>query len=186
MGFPTRKQRQAIEREGTNVLVSAGAGSGKTAVLTERVYRKLRDGVDIDRLIILTFTNKAAVEMKHRIRERIAKGDVSLSDALEKLDAAHIRTFDSFALHLLRQYGYYKNISPSLVIADEASVRLNKRRLIDDIFEARYARGDEAFLEYVGYYVEYDDRALKEQLIYFDTQLNLHADEEAFDSGGER
>jgi len=181
MGFPTRKQRQAIEREGTNVLVSAGAGSGKTAVLTERVYRKLRDGVDIDRLIILTFTNKAAAEMKHRIRERIAKGDVSLSDALEKLDAAHIRTFDSFALHLLRQYGYYKNISPSLEIADEASVRLNKRRLIDDIFEARYARGDEAFLEYVGYYVEYDDRALKEQLIYFDTQLNLHADEEAFE-----
>ena len=64
----TSEQQLAIDKEGTNIIVSAGAGSGKTAVLTARVIRKLNNGVDIDKLLILTFTNAAAKEMKERIR----------------------------------------------------------------------------------------------------------------------
>ena len=69
----TSKQQEAIDRDGTNIIVSAGAGSGKTAVLTERVIRKLKQGIDVDRLLVLTFTNEAASEMKSRIREGIIK-----------------------------------------------------------------------------------------------------------------
>ena len=64
----TNEQLEAINRDNSNIIVSAGAGSGKTAVLTERVIRKLKGGVDVDRLLVLTFTNEAANEMKSRIR----------------------------------------------------------------------------------------------------------------------
>ena len=70
MGF-TREQQLAIDLDNSNIIVSAGAGSGKTAVLTERVIRKLKQGVDIDHLLVLTFTNEAASEMKSRIRDSI-------------------------------------------------------------------------------------------------------------------
>ena len=69
----TSEQQEAIDKEGTNIIVSAGAGSGKTAVLSERALRKVKDGVDIDRLLILTFTKAAAYEMMIRIRENIKK-----------------------------------------------------------------------------------------------------------------
>ena len=67
----TSEQQEAIDREGTNIIVSAGAGSGKTAVLSERALRKVKNGIDIDRLLILTFTKAAAYEMMLRIRKKI-------------------------------------------------------------------------------------------------------------------
>lgn len=69
----TKEQLSAIEKEGTNIIVSAGAGSGKTAVLSERVLRKLKNGINIDELLILTFTKAAALEMKERIRKKYLK-----------------------------------------------------------------------------------------------------------------
>ena len=72
----TKEQQLAIDKEGANIIVSAGAGSGKTAVLTERVLRKLKAGIDINHLLILTFTNEAASEMKSRIRDGIIKNNV--------------------------------------------------------------------------------------------------------------
>ena len=92
----TKEQQLAIDMDGTNIIVSAGAGSGKTAVLTQRVIRKIMDGVDVDRLLVLTFTNEAAREMKSRIRNAIIKNN--LDKQLGLLDAAYITTFDSFAL----------------------------------------------------------------------------------------
>ena len=98
----TENQQLAIDKEGTNIIVSAGAGSGKTAVLTERVVRKLKNGVDLDRLLILTFTNEAANEMKDRIRKSIVKN--KLLSQLNLIDSAYITTFDSFALSLVKKY----------------------------------------------------------------------------------
>ena len=69
----TKEQQLAIDKEGCNLIVSAGAGSGKTAVLSERVIRKLKSGIDIRNILILTFTNEAAGEMKERIRKKMAK-----------------------------------------------------------------------------------------------------------------
>ena len=72
MGW-TKEQQEAIDLEGKNIIVSAGAGSGKTAVLTERTLRKLKSGIHINNLLILTFTNAAAMEMKERIRKAISR-----------------------------------------------------------------------------------------------------------------
>ena len=82
----TKEQQNAIDREGSNILVSAGAGSGKTAVLSERVIRKLKDGVNIDEILILTFTNAAAYEMMIRIRDNIKKE--GMTEQLNLIDKA--------------------------------------------------------------------------------------------------
>ena len=99
----TKEQEDAIKLDGKNIIVSAGAGSGKTAVLTERVIRKLESGVGIDKLLILTFTNLAAAEMKLRIRKEIKKR-IELSDELRRIDSSFITTFDSFSLSLVKKY----------------------------------------------------------------------------------
>ena len=98
----TNEQLDAINKDGTNIIVSAGAGSGKTAVLTERVIRKLKQGVDVDKLLVLTFTNEAANEMKSRIRDAIIKNN--LNEQLELLDSSYITTFDSYALSIVKKY----------------------------------------------------------------------------------
>ena len=73
----TKEQQWAIDAEGSNIIVSAGAGSGKTAVLTQRVIRKIMSGVDVSKLLVLTFTNEAASEMKNRIRDAIIKNNLT-------------------------------------------------------------------------------------------------------------
>ena len=113
----TKEQEEAINSEGENIIVSAGAGSGKTAVLTSRVIRKLESGIGIDRLLILTFTNLAANEMKVRIRNEIKKR-IELSDELKKIDSSFITTFDSFALSLVKKYHYLLNIKRNVNIIE--------------------------------------------------------------------
>ena len=96
----TEEQLQAINTDNSNIIVSAGAGSGKTAVLSQRVIRKLKQGTHINELLILTFTNQAANEMKNRIRKEIKKEN--LKEELDLIDSAYITTFDSFALSIVR------------------------------------------------------------------------------------
>ena len=96
----TPEQLQAINEEGKNIIVSAGAGSGKTAVLTERTIRKLKTGVHINELLVLTFTNAAAAEMKDRIRRAINKTP-GLEEEANLIDGAYITTFDSFSLSVV-------------------------------------------------------------------------------------
>ena len=112
----TPDQQKAIDLEGSNIIVSAGAGSGKTAVLSERVIRKLKSGVDVDRLLILTFTKEAAKEMKERIRKKIKKE--GLNKQLDLLDSAYITTFDSYAYSIVKKYHYELNISKDISIID--------------------------------------------------------------------
>ena len=112
----TNEQLKAINEDNNNIIVSAGAGSGKTAVLTERVIRKLKDGTDVDKLLVLTFTNEAANEMKNRIRDAIIKN--KLEEQLALLDSAYITTFDSFALSIVKKYHYLLNIKHDISIID--------------------------------------------------------------------
>ena len=100
----TKEQNDAILKDKSNIIVSAGAGSGKTAVLSERVIRKLKEGVHINELLLLTFTNAAAKEMKERIRKKIKKE--GLTKELEMIDQAYITTFDSYALSIVKKYNY--------------------------------------------------------------------------------
>ena len=105
----TPEQQLAIDEDGKNIIVSAGAGSGKTAVLSERVIRKLEQGVNIDELLILTFTKAAAFEMMIRIRNKI-KERPHLKEQLDKIDSSYITTLDSFSLSLVKKYHYLLNI----------------------------------------------------------------------------
>ena len=106
----TEEQQQAIYETGHNIIVSAGAGSGKTAVLTERIIEKLKSGISLSELVVLTFTNAAAFEMKERVRKKLVKeaeaGNVALASQLDLLDTADICTFDSYSLALVKKYHY--------------------------------------------------------------------------------
>ena len=101
----TEEQQLAATKEGCNIIVSAGAGSGKTTVLKERVFKKLERGIKVNDLIILTFTKNAASEMKERIRKVISQ-NASVKDQSELIDSAYITTFDSFANSLVKKYNY--------------------------------------------------------------------------------
>ena len=93
----SKEQQLAIDSSKQNIVVSAGAGSGKTAVLTERIRRILKSGVKADEILVLTFTNLAAKEMKERILKAMAK-DESLAHRISEVYGAYITTFDSFSL----------------------------------------------------------------------------------------
>ena len=126
----TDEQWEAIYQDNRNIIVSAGAGSGKTAVLTERVIRKLKDGVDINRLLILTFTKAAAGEMADRVRKKIKKIP-ELKEQLNLLDSAYITTFDSFALSVVKKYHYLLNLSSSIGIMDSSVIELKKKEILE-------------------------------------------------------
>ena len=122
----TKDQQSAIDKENSNIIVSAGAGSGKTAVLTARVIRKLKDGVDVNKLLVLTFTNEAANEMKNRIRSAIQKEE-SLKKQLDYIDSAYITTFDSYALSIVKKYHYLLNLSKNISIVDSSIINIKKK-----------------------------------------------------------
>ena len=113
----TLDQKKAIFTSGNNIIVSAGAGSGKTAVLSERILEKVKSGVPIDSLLVLTFTEAAAFEMKTRIKEKILKNP-STSHLASDVDSAYITTFDSYALSIVRKYHYLLNIDKNINIID--------------------------------------------------------------------
>ena len=141
-------QLTAVNEKDKNIIVSAGAGSGKTTVLKSRVLRILKSGVKINNLIILTFTNNAAAEMKERIRKIINENE-DLKEQAELLDSAYITTFDSFAQSLVKKYNYLLNISKDFSIVDEAIISLEIDESIDQILENLYAQEDSNFLKLV-------------------------------------
>ena len=153
----TEEQQLAIDKENTNIIVSAGAGSGKTAVLTARVIRKLKSGVGINHLLILTFTKKAAKEMKERIRKAII-ADESIIKELDYLDSSYITTFDSFALSIVKKYSYLLNVRKDVKIADSSIIYFKKKAILDEIFENLYKEKDEKFLKLISDFTIKDDR----------------------------
>ena len=172
----TKEQQLAIDKEGTNIIVSAGAGSGKTAVLTERVIRKLKSGIDIDKLLVLTFTNEAAGEMKNRIREGIIKNN--LNEQLDLIDSAYITTFDSFALSLVKKYHYLLNITKDIKIIDSAVITIYKYKILDKIFEDNY--GTLQFNKLINDFCLKDDISIKEFIISISNKLDLLVDKETY------
>ena len=163
----TKEQEEAIYQKGKNIIVSAGAGSGKTAVLTERVITHLKGGVSIDELLILTFTNAAAAEMKDRIRKKIKEND-SLLDNLDKIDNAYITTFDAYALSLVKKYSHLLNIPKDIKIADNTFIEIKKEELLNEIFEKYYRENNEKFLKLI------DDFSLKDDKEIFENILSLY------------
>lgn len=149
MSSLTEEQMLAVQKKDTNIIVSAGAGSGKTTVLKKRVERILLSGININNLIILTFTNNAAQEMKERIRKIINENDL-LKEQSELLDSAYITTFDSFAQSLVKKYNYLLDIDKNFSIVDNSIINLEIDKIIDVIFEELYKSKDEKFLKLIG------------------------------------
>lgn len=157
----TPEQQKVIELRDSSILVSAAAGSGKTAVLTERIVREVCDEehpVDIDRLLIVTFTNAAAAEMRERIAAKIAERLEETPDSAHiqrqatLLHNAQITTIDSFCLFLLRNHFNEIGLDPAFRIADEGEVKLMQQDVLKELIEDSYASGDEDFRYCVEYF----------------------------------
>ncbi len=174
----TEEQELAITKDGMNIIVSAGAGSGKTAVLTERVIRKLKRGIDVDRLLILTFTNAAATEMKERIRSAIIKE--GLTDQLLKIDSAYITTFDSFALSITKKYHYLLGIDSDIEIANDLVLKFKKDEIFDKVFDNLYQEEDSLFLKLIKDFTVKDDEDLKSLIKEMYDKLDLKYDMEEY------
>lgn len=149
----TKAQAEAISADGENILVSAAAGSGKTAVLVERIIRRLlpqdgSDGMDIDRMLVVTFTEAAAAEMKEKILSAIRKSNhPKKRRQLRLADRAMITTIDSFCYRTVKNNFPALGIDPNLGIADKAQSELIKDEAFDELLEDLYKQGNRRFLE---------------------------------------
>ena len=170
----TLEQQQAINEEGSNILVSAGAGSGKTAVLSERALRKVKNGVDIDKILILTFTKAAAYEMMVRIRKKIS--DAGLKEQVSRIDKAYITTFDSFALSIVKKYHDRLNITKNVSIVDSNVIMINKKKILDEIFDNYYTNSDPDFEKLITDFCLRDDKEIKEYILSLNDKLDLKYD----------
>ena len=175
----TKEQQQAIDTEGKSVIVSAGAGSGKTAVLTARVQRKLLSGIHINELLVLTFTNAAAAEMKNRIRKTV-NNTKELSQEKDLIDSAYITTFDAFALALVKKYHTRLNVSNNIKITDEVVIDLKKKEILDSIFDSNYFSPKQGFMKLINDFALKDDEELKNYILNAYKNIELKYDKTEF------
>lgn len=178
----TKEQKRAIEEKGNNILVAAAAGSGKTTVLVERVIQKIiKDRIDIDRLLIVTFTNAAASEMRERILNALYKEidknptDIHLQKQIVLLNKANICTIDAFCLEIIKNNFFEIGISSNFRIADNIELELLKQEAMEDLFEKLYLDRDKKFEKLIDIYAGYKgDETLKELIfkIYDNIQSN--------------
>ena len=176
----TKEQLQAITEKDSNILVAAAAGSGKTAVLVERIINKIiNEKVDIDKLLVVTFTNAAAAEMRERVLEAIYKKldedpeNENLQRQITLLNKASICTIDSFCLDVVRNHFYeLDNISPNFRIADTTEIELLKQEILEDIFEDKYENQEQDFADLINTYTSYrDDTPLKDLILKIYTYI---------------
>jgi ATP-dependent helicase/nuclease subunit A len=170
----TEKQKEVIDSNGSDLLVAAAAGSGKTAVLVERIKRLIiEEKKDIDRFLVVTFTRAAASEMKEKIADALISqaGDdpdtaEEMQIQLEKLGEAWISTFDSFIIDIVRQYFYIIDIEPDLEICSPEDAALINIESMDETFDRLYAEGREEVIRFLDAYSSpKSDKMLKEKLM---------------------
>lgn len=144
----TADQQKVIDLRDSNILVSAAAGSGKTAVLVERIIGRITDRqtpVDIDRLLVVTFTKAAAAEMRGRIGEALQQkleqtpDDDNLQRQIGLLHNAQITTIDSFCQHIIRNYFHVINLDPMFQVGDETDLKIMKEAVLGEVLEQKYA-----------------------------------------------
>ncbi|MCL2717649.1 MAG: helicase-exonuclease AddAB subunit AddA [Lachnospiraceae bacterium] len=201
----TKTQQSVIDIRGKNILVAAAAGSGKTAVLVERIIKMVSDAenpVDIDRLLVLTFTNLAAGEMRERIGKALNKmlekdaGNNHLQKQITLLHNAQITTIDSFCLFILRNHFHTIGLDPAYRVADEGELRLLKKEALAGLLEEWYESKNTGFLSCAEYFTTGINDSILEEYIekLYDTAMSFPWPEEwllerktdyAIDSPGE-
>ena len=172
MGW-TKEQQQAIDIRGKNLLVSAAAGSGKTAVLVERIVKMVcEEEYDIDKILVVTFTKAAAAEMKERIGNRLLEEGTlhpdnrKIQEQLSYIHRAPISTIHSFCTNLLRNHFHLISLDPGFRIGEEGEMALLKEQVLDELLEDCYANQEEEFLRFVeAYSYGKDDRAIGSMIL---------------------
>lgn len=170
----TREQQKVIDARNRNILVSAAAGSGKTAVLVERIIRMITDEknpIDIDKLLVVTFTKAAAAQMKERIGKALESmleknpEDENLRKQNLMLQSANIMTIHSFCLNVIKNYFHMIDLDPGFRLAEETDVTLLQSDLIKDLIEEEYEAGEEDFLQFIETYASSKSDVQVEELI---------------------
>lgn len=173
IGF-TPDQQKVIDLRNCSILVSAAAGSGKTAVLVERIIRLItdrEDPVDVDRLLIVTFTRAAAAQMKDKINRAILDrldqdpGDANLQRQAALIHNAHISTIDSFCQFIINNSVTDSDVEPGVRIADEAENRLLETDVLESLLEQLYTEADEDFLRMSEHFVTDSDDSILSEVI---------------------
>ncbi len=160
----TKEQEMAIKLSGRNLLVSAAAGSGKTSVLVARIMNRIiNEKVDVDKILVVTFTNAAASEMRQRLMDKIYleieknPNDENLQRQLLLINKANISTIHSFCLNVIRNNFFEVGVSANFRVADETEIQIMKQEIIEDIFEQEYEKQEESFLSLLELYTTYKD-----------------------------
>ena len=170
----TREQRRVIDARNQNLLVSAGAGAGKTAVLVERMMNRMMDKehpVDVDRFLLVTFTKAAAFEMRERIGETIEnkmKEEVAndfLAKQLSLLPNAQIMTIDSFCYQLVKAHFLKVGLDPNFRIGDESELTILKEKAMQEVLEEAYEQKSPEFLAFVESFVSGKTDAVLEEMV---------------------
>lgn len=171
----TTEQQLVIDLRDRNILVSAAAGSGKTAVLVERIITKLTAGanpIDVDRLLIVTYTEAAAAEMKERIRNAIERQleeepeNLHLQRQATLIHNALITTIHSFCLSVIRDHFHTIDLDPGFRIAEEGELKLLRQDVLNDLLEQKYEVSERKFLDFVECFATgRDDKKIEELIL---------------------
>ncbi len=171
----TAEQQKAITLRGNNILVAAGAGSGKTSVLIERIIQRLldqNDPVDVDKLLVVTYTNAAAAEMKHRLAVALHNAvneqprNKHLARQLSLLQRAQITTLHSFCLDVVKKYAYLLDLDPESKVGNETDLYILRENVLDKLFEESYAEEDSPLRLLLRTYSRgLDDQIIKEMIL---------------------
>lgn len=180
----TKEQRQVIDSRNTNLLVSAAAGSGKTAVLIERIIELVLDEknpIDINKLLVVTFTKLAASEMRERVSKAIEKkleenqANEHLQKQLLLLSGADITTIDSFCKDVLISYAHLVNLDSNIKVIDPSENEVLAKEVMEELFEELYENNDESFLRLVNWYAKKNtDEGLLQLLLNVNNFVNSH------------
>ena len=171
----TKEQENVIKKRGGNLLVSAAAGSGKTAVLVQRIIEMIMDKerpVDIDKLLVVTFTKAAAAQMKERIQEAIERelkknpANDHLIRQMSLIHKAQITTIHSFCLSVIRSHFHQVDLEPDFRMGDETEVELLKMEVVEEVFSEYYEKQDKGFLTLVeSYGTLKSDKAVEDMVL---------------------
>lgn len=180
----TKEQRQVIESRNTNLLVSAAAGSGKTAVLIERIIELVLDEknpIDINKLLVVTFTKLAASEMRERVSKAIEKKleenleNEHLQKQLLLLSGADITTIDSFCKDVLISYAHLVNLDSNIKVIDPSENEVLAKEVMQELFEELYENNNDSFLRLVDWYAKKNtDEGLLQLLLNVNNFVNSH------------
>lgn len=175
----TLSQQEALKILDRNTIVSAGAGSGKTAVLTERIKRIIESGVSPLEILVLTFTKNAASEMKGRVKKAILS-DKKLEHLAPLVEQSDISTIDAFTMSICKKYFNIINLRPDLNIIDQNVLDLVKKDIMDSIFESLYKEEDADFLNYLKEFSTKEDTNIKKVMFDIADKIDLIEDSVKF------